>query len=471
MSVLDKNIVSSCMYAIILSSESRGKLPNAVACLSAKYEKKWPGRVVFIEHSGDPISALEELQKLRPSYCCFMAAHSECSKKFVARIHLLTREIDPSNPYYDTVWGILTGLTEEDILFSLQQEPLVIRRVLAGTPVDLSKFESGVWYNEGKKGDAHRRNIGSSEVLREQCPGDASEEIVRELSARRDRERGEGVDLVVTSGHATEHHWRIGYSFESGKLVSKEGGRLCGLTLDGKLIPVTNNRSPKVYSAAGNCLMGHVSDDSCMALSWMHSAGVVQMTGYTDVTWFGYAGWGVHTYLIDNPGSMTFSEAFHANQQSLIARLHREYPKALTREETVGAGEEVTHECSGLLYDQDKLAFYGDPAYEARLLESQESCSYITSMTVLQGANEAESEWTVCRLSVHTKCHGKFHCTDPSQDTVTFPRPPVFLLPCMMREVKIVEGEAVANCRSALLPLNGEYLRGKTLSATIAFKL
>ena len=471
MDVSDTNLVSSCMYAIVVSTGSRSKLPNAVAYLSTKYEEKWPGRVVLMEYNGDPISALAELQKLRPSYCCFLVAHSECSKKLLSRIHLLTREIDPSNPYYDTVWGILTGLTEEDILFSLQQEPLVIRRVLAATPVNLNNFESGVWYNEGKKGDAHRRKKGSSEVLQEQCPGDASEEIVRELTASRDRERGEGVDMVVTSGHASEHDWCIGYSFESGKLVSKEGGRLCALTLEGKEIPVTNNRSPKVYSAAGNCKMGHVSDDSCMALSWMHSAGVVQMTGYTDITWFGYAGWGVHTYFIDNPGLMTFSEAFFANQQSLIAKLHRKYPMFLTGEVAFGSGEEVTHECKGLLYDQDKVAFYGDPAYEARILESQESCNYITSMSVLQDANAAGQEWIVCRLSVHTKCHGKFHCTEPSEEKMTFSRPPVFLLPCTMSEIKVIDGEAVANCRSVLLPLNGEYLRGKTHSVTVAFKL
>ena len=449
------------MYAIILSAEARSKLPRAAACLASKYEERWPARVVQVEYNVDPSDKLKQLQELRPSYCCFLVTHSECSRQLVARCHLLTREIDPSNPYYDTVWGILTGLTEGDILFSLQQEALVIRRVLGGTPVNLSKFESGVWYNEGKRGDAHRREMGSCEVLSEQCPGDASEEIVRELSAKRDRQLGEGVDMVVTSGHATEHDWHIGFSFKSGKLVSKEGGKLFGLTLEGKLIPVANNGSPKVYSAAGNCLMGHVTGDSCMALSWMHSAGVVQMTGYTDVTWFGYAGWGVHTYFIDNPGDLTFSEAFFANQQSLIDKLHREF----------SSRQEVTHEYSGLLYDQDKVAFYGDPAYEARLLQSEENCSYIRSVSPLQDETLGGQEWSVYRLSVHTKCHGKFHCTVPSEEIMTFPRPPVFLLPCTVREIKVIEGEAVANCRSVLLPLSGKYQRGRTHSVTVAFKL
>lgn len=461
-------LLSSCMYSVVVSKKTREKLNKAVTELFAKYEKRWPGRVTLVEYVDDPMFSLEDLRTLRPSYCCFLTSHHECSRKFVSRVHYLTRQIDPSNPYYDTVWGILTGRNEEDILFAIRQKPLVIRRVLSGTPMNLHNFESGVWYDEGKKGEATRKKIGSNEVLKEECPGDASEEIVRELSALRDIEGGEGVDLVVTSGHASENDWNIGYSFESGKLVAKEGN-LCGMTVDGKIIPVTHNGSAKVYSAAGNCLMGHVNNEGCMALSWMHSAGVVQMIGYTVVTWFGYAGWGVHTYFIDNPGLLTFCEAFYANHQSLLAKLYRKYPVALPGTETP---TEQNEECLGLLHDQDKVAFYGDPAYEARLLECKDNNLYTTSIELLPDANEGTSpEWTVCKLSVYTKCHGKFHCSEPSSEFMTFPRPPVFILPCMMREVKVVEGEAVANCRSVLLPLTGEYIQGQSHSVVVAFRL
>ena len=461
-------LLSSCMYSVVVSRETRVKLPNAVTELVAKYEKVWPGRVTLVEYVDDPTCSLEDLQALRPSYCCFVTSHHECSRKFVSRIHYLTRQIDPSNPYYDTVWGILTGRNEEDILFALRQKPLVIRRVLSGTPVNLNNFESGVWYNEGKKGEATRRKIGSNEVLKEECPGDAIGEIVRELNTPRDIEGGDGVDMVVTSGHASENDWNIGYSFESGRLVAKEGN-LYGMTVDGKIIPVTHNGSAKVYSAAGNCLMGHVNGDNCMALSWMHSAGVVQMTGYTVVTWFGYAGWGVHTYFIDNPGSLTFCEAFYANHQSLLANLYRKYPVSLCATDTI-IGE--NEECTGLRHDQDKVAFYGDPAYEARLLECKENNLYTTSIELLPDTDESTShEWTVCKLSVYTKCHGKFHCSEPTTESMTFPRPPVFILPCMMREIKVVEGEAVANCRSVLLPLVGKYTQGQSHSVVIAFRL
>lgn len=469
MDVERMNFISPCMYAIICSKETKSSFTKVVDSLFTKYDTKWPGRVSLLEHLGDPGSILVALQNLRPSFCCFVASHQECSRKFISLLHHLTRDIDPSNPFYDTIWGVLTARNEEDFMFSVQQEDLIVRRVLAGTPVNLSNCESGVWYNEGVKGEANRKKLGCPSIVKEQCPDDSTEEIVNELSAQRNIEKDEGVDMVVTSGHASERDWNIGYSFKSGKLVS-QGGSLCGRNLKGELMPVTHNGKAKIYSAAGNCLMGHVSDEDCMALSWMHSAGVVQMTGYTVVTWFGYAGWGVHSYFFDNPGEMTFSEAFFANHQSLQAKLHRKFPhhSSLPEDATIGEADE---ECRGLLHDQDKVAFYGDPAFEARLMSCKEDCSYLTSMNPIQDSSQTPSEGSLYKITVQTKCHGKFNCAVPSDEKMTFSRPPVHLFPCMMREVELVEGDVVLNCRSVLFPLYEEYKRGETHSVIIRCKI
>ena len=64
-------------------------------------------------------------------------------------VNRLTRELDLSNPYTDTIWGILTGLTEDDVLSA---QPLIIRRVVANYPVDLEKFKAGVWFSELEQG-------------------------------------------------------------------------------------------------------------------------------------------------------------------------------------------------------------------------------------------------------------------------------------------------------------------------------
>jgi len=126
--------------------------------------------------------------------------------------------------------------------------------------------------------------------------------------------------------------------------------------------------------------MGHISDEHCMALGWMHSANVVQMTGYVEPTRFGYGGWGVHKYFINNPGSMSFAEAFFANQQSLVHELHSKYGQDADNtlddhssvylrcfNTSASARKNISRDCSGLIYDKDNIAFYGDPAWRAQL--------------------------------------------------------------------------------------------------------
>ena len=58
---------------------------------------------------------------------------------------------------------------------------------------------------------------------------------------------------------------------------------------------------------------------NCMALAYMNCAGVNQMIGYTVPSWYGYAGWGMLDYFVEQPGRFTLAEAFFANQQALIA--------------------------------------------------------------------------------------------------------------------------------------------------------
>ena len=377
------------MYAIVCSSKTQSLWPNALEALRLKYNMRWPGKVhvvTYVDQDGIR-SCLTELSKLKPSFCCFLAHHSECSREYVQHVNQLTRAIDPSVPYYsDTIWGILTGLVEEDILFALKQEPLTVRRAVGNCPIDLEKFEAGIWFSEFEKGVAFRKDAGISKPVQEVCKGDTTALIVEELSTEREDEKG--VDMVITSGHATESDWNIGYAFRSGKFQC-HAGQLYGCELSGSKIDVKHTSSPKIFSAAGNCLMGHVSDENCMALGWMHSASVVQMVGYVVPTWFGYGGWGVHKYFINNPGSLTFAEAFFANQQSLLHELHSKYEHhvgtTLGDHEQVyqrcfgtdkSTSESLPRECAGLLYDCDQVAFYGDPAWEARLAIKPELSHY-----------------------------------------------------------------------------------------------
>lgn len=375
------------MYAIVCSSNTDQLWPSVLSKLAEKQECRWPGGVntVIYDQSGGVTSTSQQLSQLRPYFCCFLVHHSECSKLFVQGVNQVTRELDPSHPYTDTIWGILTGLTEDDVLSVLEQKPLVIGRVLANCPVDLEKFQEGVWFSESERGVSHYKVSHRSEAVKTKCPADTTELIVREISAERKLPSegdtdGQGVDMIISSGHATEDDWNIAYCFRGGKFLC-ENGLLFGSAMTGERIDVTRSKSPKVLSAAGNCLMGHISHDSCMALGWMHSANVAQMVGYVVPTWFGYGGWGVHKYFINNPGSMSLAEAFFANQQSLIHRLHSEYGEHVAASlgdhhsvydrcfnTTLSGLDDAPRECSGLVYDQNNVAFYGDPAWRAQLV-------------------------------------------------------------------------------------------------------
>ena len=124
--------------------------------------------------------------------------------------------------------------------------------------------------------------------------------------------------------------------------------------------------------------MGHIDGPDAMALALMNSAGVYQMIGYTVPTWYGYGGWGLLDYFLEQPGRFTLAEAFFANQQALIHRLETYFPGSAAQEDSGRLGNRelppqarqaglTWNDARGLLYDRDNVAFYGDPAWIARM--------------------------------------------------------------------------------------------------------
>ena len=118
-----------------------------------------------------------------------------------------------------------------------------------------------------------------------------------------------------------------------------------------------NSPNPKVYLPIGNCLMGNINGPDAMALAWMNDVAVMQMLGYTKPTWFGYQGWGVLDYYVEQPGRYTLTEAFFANNHALIHRL---------RDSGTPRGD-----LRGLAFDRDVVAFYGDPKWSAKMAEGK----------------------------------------------------------------------------------------------------
>lgn len=354
-------------YAIVVSEATNADpaWQRVVQSLAAKHH----GKVVTYRES--PREALPTLKDDFPRSTCFVATPNEAGRAFVATVHRLTREYD-DDPFTDTRWAILTGYDAANALAVVKHaEPLQVRKVLSGTDVELEACVEGMWYDELVKNRHVRKHKGGKpEEL--QGPEDTTQVLVDALNAYQP-------DLIVTSGHATERNWQIGFRYENGFFQCRDG-RLFGRDTQNHEYAVDSD-NPKIYMPIGNCLMGHVDGPDAMALAWMNSAGIKQMLGYTVPTWFGYGGWGVLDYFVEQPGRYSFQEAFLANHHALVHRL---------RDQTIAAGER-----KGLEYDRDTVAFYGDPAWEARMAPgplwyeqtlTEENGTYTLTITPNRGA-------------------------------------------------------------------------------------
>ena len=328
-------------YAIVVSHRTRSTegWSRVVDTLAQKHS----GTV--LEYGESVKDVLPTLREHFPRYTCFVAQPTEANAKFIKQVHQLTRQLD-DDPYADTFWGILTGYDAANALaIAAYQEPLIIHKVAAGTAFAVEMVDEGIWYDELVKNKVVRKEPGGT-ARQEHGPDDTTQAIVDLLTDYRP-------DVFITSGHATQRDWQIGYRFRSGRLVSK-AGQMCGLDAEDKCFEI-DSPNPKVYLPVGNCLMGDINGRDAMALAWMNDVGVKQMLGYTVPTWFGYMGWGVLDYFLEQPGRYTLTEAFFANHHALVHRLHD--PSTPKRD------------LRGLQYDVDTVAFYGDPAWSAKMAD------------------------------------------------------------------------------------------------------
>jgi len=418
-----------CDYAVVVS-----KATNADAAwkkvVDALVEKHKARVIVFDDSVKD---SLPELRKFFPRYVCFVATPAETNRQLVSDVHCLTRQMD-DDPYTDAIWGILTGFDAANALKIAQcKEPLTVRHVASGTEVELKACHQGVWYCELVKNRMVRKKAGE-EPKQLKGPDDTTKALVDSLNV-------EKADMFVTSGHATERDWQIGYRYRNGQFRSK-AGKLFGLDTQRKQHPI-DSPNPKVYLPIGNCLMGHVDGPDAMALAFMNSAGVHQMIGYTFPTWYGYAGWGCLDFFLEQPGRYTFAEAVFANQQALLHRLETYFPGTVGTEMSPGRPPRTpvklsdearkaglsSHDARGLLFDRDVLAFYGDPAWPARMAPGP--LAWEQTLTEKDGLYTFQikpnlGEKTFQPINVNGSQRGW--------------RPIVQLLPRRVKDVKIIEG-------------------------------
>lgn len=429
-------------YAILVSKETHANVDWAPVVEAL--QKKHDGTI--IEYNDSLTEALPTLQKQFPRYTCIVARPEDAGRDFVAAAHRLLRQLD-DDPYPDTTWGILTGYESADALrIAKHSTGLEVKRALSGTvgsPLDA--YQEGVIFSELQAKTTWKKNEGQA-VVQESCPQDTTKLIVDSLNQYRP-------DVFITSGHATEKNWQLGFSYRNGYLKSRNG-QLFGLDTSEKIHQI-NSPNPKVHLPVGNCLIAHVSDRECMALALMHSAGVHQMVGYTIPTGYGYGGWGVKDYFSElQAGRFTLSEAHHANQIALNYNI----------EMLAKSGKQIR----GLSGDRDTVVLYGDPAWEARMSKRQ--------LPWTQTLTEKEGVYT---FTIRANERGDWDN-----------RPVVHLLPQRLMDLKLLSGDELnpvlcddfiliklnkgivpmKGNRGETIPLKGDFEKGQTFTVTFSGK-
>ncbi len=366
-------------YAVVVSQATRSDpgWRRVVEIMQRKH------RATVLPYGDSVRETLPGLRQLFPRYACFVAQPGEVTRPYVAAIHQLTRQLD-DDPYTDCFWGILTGYDAASALrIARESRPLTVHKVAASTEVALDMCEQGQWFCELNRGKEVRKDKGGN-PQQLKGPDDTTEALVKTLTEYR-------ADLFVTSGHATERDWQIGYGYRNGQFRCRSGV-MYGVDTQGREFPI-DSTNPKVYLPVGNCLMGHIDRPDCMALAWMGSVGVRQMFGYVQPTWYGYMGWGILDYFVEQPGRFTLTEAFFANQAALIHRLETFFPGAERTAVDENGRSEIRfqpgarareaglslNDARGLLFDRDTVAFYGDPAWQARLADGP--CAWEQKLT------------------------------------------------------------------------------------------
>ncbi len=404
-------------YAIIVTkavAEDQDWLSVAKS-LQGKYREKYN-----VSISTRDESLQEVLQTSLPQYACFIAKPEEVTREFLKEIWSLTRSLD-DDPYGDVIWGVITGYTYKDALRLTQASDMEVDQVVSSTSIVTEYFKKAVLFDEINKNHWMVKKENQKLEDRNDAPDDTTHAIADELN---------NTKLFITSGHATELNWSIGYAYKNGFFVSKDGS-LYGFPSNSDPFPIEADGS-KIHIASGNCLLGHINDPhNCMALSLMRDAHVDMLVGYTVPTWFGYMGWGILDYYLEQPGRFSVAEAFFANNQALNYLL-TEHNRRLQYGEA-NASDLSPQDIQGLLYDRDTVILYGDPAWQNGL--APQDSGWRQSLTV--NKEDSQQVWT---LTITPLKEEKTYNLLNGNGSQRSGRPIVQLFPSKIKGAKVVEG-------------------------------
>lgn len=416
---------TSCLFAVLCVTLAHAGAADYLALVSqnASKDPQWKavgdklatihsGTCAVWEDSEDDLVRL--LKQHQPRYLAIVSKPEQIQASTVRAINRATRSVD-DDPWTDCRWGLISGNTAADALRVAEtRKPLVIKRALTTTGINFDLVESGLTLSDGAKGDYTRKEKGAKPVL---SKWDTEKEPEGTISIFADYWNRHDPQLIVSSSHATQFNlempWGLGLIASHGgkfHILSQQqrnefAGFLGGAMFTGdpkklgewidttKAPTLQPARSPRVWHAAGNCLIGDaMGTGESMAITAL-SSGFCQMIGYVVPTWYGTNGWGSLQLWQESRGMLNLSESFYLNLQSLIDQTISRFPGAMDvnfNSDDIEKGmksdrefmrkintvaqkisnedknEKGIKDLVGLIHDRDVVAFWGDPLWDAR---------------------------------------------------------------------------------------------------------
>lgn len=405
-------------HYVVLITQTTAALPEwkAVAdALAAKYEGA--KLIVLPELTED--ACAQALRQAGARYAAYVLRPEEAGRTAVNHLHRAARKVD-DDPWGDCIWGIVTGYDAAAAMrIANAREPLSVKRLLATTNVDSSHFEHSccitdwqgfpVLEQSGYKKPEQTTYTSATEEGRK-----VNEQGIQSLFA--EKLAGSRPQLLITSSHATQFNLEMPFSKGlvfpannrlyqlaapkmnqfSPALTEAMAGRpkaLAKLAADAQAPEVTPDGTPRVWLAAGNCLLGDAANTKqSMAITALSAYTCNQLAGYTVPSWYGAGGWGTLSLFFENSNGTTLAEAWFLNNQFIIDSTIKLDPKLLDvrfNEPQIGPALQLdilackpkieasqAKDAIGLVHDRDTVAFYGDPAWRASLDCSHTPCPY-----------------------------------------------------------------------------------------------
>lgn len=98
-------------YVVVVGKETY-EIPEWREVVDVLREKYDASLIVF---DAGPADVVAPLSRIMPRYTCFVRRPTETDRPFIVDVHRALRNLD-SDPYTDTIWGILTGYDASDAL-------------------------------------------------------------------------------------------------------------------------------------------------------------------------------------------------------------------------------------------------------------------------------------------------------------------------------------------------------------------